>query len=243
MKNKGLSICIRNMKSGEGYFEDDKKIYSAQSIIKLPILLSILDQVSLEEMHRLHITLLEEDKVPGCGALKAMDSGMDFSLYSLAELMISLSDNTATNMLIDYFGVPWYKSIFGKMGLRDTQLNRKLFDAEKQAQGIDNYFSCDEISLLLEKIFVSTYTNRNDSYALSTDFLLKQQINHKLANELFDVGKVAHKTGESTGISHDVGVVFSDIPYTFVFASQNVNVDETEEYFRVLSRGMAQGKY
>lgn len=242
-RQEGLSIYIRNMKTGDGYYEEDKKIFSAQSVIKLPILLSLLDQLTLEEMKRLTMELKEEDKVPGCGALKELEPGLNFSLYSLANLMISLSDNTATNMLIDYFGIPWYKSIFSKFGLRDTQLNRKLFDQEKQLSGIENYFSCEEIGLLLEKIFVSTYTKREDAFALATDFLLKQQINHKLSDDLFSVAKVAHKTGESDGITHDVGVVFSAVPYTFVFASEQVNVEETEEYYRFLSRGMAKGRF
>lgn len=237
------AIFIHNMRSGESYIEHEQDIFIAQDVIKLPILLAVLNQLSFEKRMKTSLTLKESDKVPGNGALKELSCGMEFSLDVLCNCMISLNDNVAANMIIDFFGIPWFQSIFPKMGLCDTRLNRKIFDFEKQAQGIENTFSCTEICFLLERIFVSTYSKRGDAYAQATDYLIKHQFNCKVSPELHSIAKVAHISESSSRTTHDVGVVFSSIPYTYVFVAENTNTEEMEQYFRFLSKGMAKGRF
>ena len=66
--------------------------------------------------------------------------------------MITLSDNTATNMLIRTVGIDELKRGFAQMGLVKTQIQRELFDDEAAAKGLENYISPEEIAMLLKQI-------------------------------------------------------------------------------------------
>lgn len=160
MNEEKCSLVISNMLTGHSLRTNFEESYRAASIIKLPLLLVVLKDFSLRQMSNTKIQLLDKDKVPGCGILQNLPEGSDFSLEELCHLMISISDNTATNLLLDHFGLVWFKEGFLSLGLRDTLLRRRLFDKKQQDLGLENVFSVEEINLLLEKIFVSSYLSR-----------------------------------------------------------------------------------
>lgn len=232
MDEEKCSLVITNMFTGHSLRTNFEETYRAASIIKLPLLLVILKEFSLKQMVNNKIFLLDKDKVPGCGILQNLPEGSELSIEELCNLMISISDNTATNLLLDYFGLSWFKEGFLSLGLRDTRLCRKLFDKKQQKLGLENSFSVEEINFLLEKIFVSSYLSRGDYYDRAKDYLLQQKINHKLDPLLYPRALIAHKTGEDEGITHDVGIVFSKMCYTFVFAAENSNVELKEKEYR-----------
>ena len=63
------------------------------------------------------------------------------------------SDNTASNKLIDILGFEYINNSFEKIGLNNTILNRKLMDFSLRQKGIENYISCSDLSLVLEKVY------------------------------------------------------------------------------------------
>ncbi|NLY37185.1 MAG: serine hydrolase [Tissierellia bacterium] len=242
MKEEKCSLVINNMLTGQSQRTNFEEIYRAASIIKLPLLLVILRKASLNQMMNTKVLLLDKDKVPGCGHLKNLPEGSEFSIEELCNYMISISDNTATNLLLDYYGLSWFKQEFLDLGLRDTKLKRKLFDKTQQSLGLENSFSVEEMSFLLEKIFVSSYLAKGDFYDRARDYLLQQKINHKLDPLLYRGSFVAHKTGEDDGITHDVGIVFSKTCYTFVFAAENCDVKVREKQYRDQSLFMVENR-
>lgn len=62
------------------------------------------------------------DKVPGFGVLKVLDDNLSMIIKDLATLMITLSDNTATNMLIDILGIDYIQSFIEKKTYYETAL-------------------------------------------------------------------------------------------------------------------------
>src|SRR5688572_18579776 len=78
----------------------------AASTIKIAILIALFRAIDAGSLHpSAHRDLRAADKVPGSGVLRALDDGLALTLHDLAHLMISISDNTASNMLIEAVGL------------------------------------------------------------------------------------------------------------------------------------------
>jgi len=86
-----------------------------------------------------NFVLCNKSKAGGSGKLKYMPSGTLISPQELLELMISESDNTAANMLIDSFGFEYLNAAFKRFGLRGTNLERKMMDFKDGKNGVENY--------------------------------------------------------------------------------------------------------
>ena len=113
--------------------DGDKKVLSA-SMIKLLILAELMRQVSEAKLSLSQkITLTDSMRVGGDGILKVLASGHQFSLKELAKLMIVVSDNEATNILIDLLTMENINTLGRNLALKETFLQRKMMDLKAQA--------------------------------------------------------------------------------------------------------------
>ena len=102
--------------------------FEAASVIKLPILVETFRQIEAGlAQENEPFPIRQEDKLPSCGALNYLHTGLTVTLMDLATLMIILSDNTATNLLIRRLGMDNINSTIREMGMTTTRLRRLLF--------------------------------------------------------------------------------------------------------------------
>ena len=201
----------------------------AASVIKLPVMAEAFRQreagmLRFEE----RVTIRREDKLPSCGALSYMHDGLEVTVGDLVTLMIILSDNTATNLLIDRLGQDAVNQTCADLGMKGTRLRRKLFMPELSRQGIENTVTARDMGLLLEKLLQGEVVSPEASQEMLT-ILSNQRLNGKMPFFLHDRHiPVAHKTGEDDGITHDVGVIFQDDPVIFCFLSNHTVVPQAE---------------
>ena len=233
-----VGFYSKNLVTGEVISFNENETFLAASIIKLPILAAVfreayMGNVDLSEI----ITVKNSDKVPSCGALNLFTNEPSVDIRTLCNLMIALSDNTATNVLIKYFTIEKLNRDFREIGLEKTIIRRLLFDMEASLQGKENVFTPKEMGLLLEQIYKKTFVSKNVSKEME-DILLEQQINHKIPGRL-PYMQIAHKTGEDDGITHDVGIVYASEPFVVCFASNDTNVPEFEQIIRDISYELA----
>lgn len=177
------------------------------------------------------IRLEDDQRAESCGALAYLDGGLEPTIRDLYVLMIILSDNTATNILIDLVTMDSVNQTMRELGYRNIVLERKMMALEALEAGLNNYVSPDEIGDILEKIYLGQLIDP-DLSAEMVRVLKLQQVNYKLPYLIDDDVEIAHKTGENRGVSHDVGIVYSRRPFIFGFYSNNVNVIEAEEALR-----------
>ena len=145
--------------------------------------------------------------------------------------MICISDNTATNRLINHCGLDAIEKGFREMGLEKTRIRRLLFDSESAARGIKNTISPKELGLLLEGLYRGKFICKETSdYAI--EVLCEQQIGHKLGGKLGEDVAIAHKTGEDSGLSNDVGIVYSRRPFVICFTGHRTDVYPWEDLMR-----------
>ena len=185
----------------------DKKVLSA-STIKLLILAELMKKIS-ENKFSLSDTIMIADsmKTGGDGVLKELNTGHHFTLKELATLMIIVSDNQATNILIDFLGMENINQLGKELDLKETFLGRKMMDAEARKKGYDNYTCADDISLLLKLIYQEKLINKEASQ-LMLDILLRQQQGERLQRYLPSDIKIAHKCGDLDNLENDGGIIW-----------------------------------
>lgn len=219
----------KDLNSGCSAGFNENEGFVAASVIKIPVMIETLKQIeegkmSVDSMVRVK----REDKVPSCGAINYMHDGLEVSIKDLYTLMIILSDNTATNILINILGIENINKTMEDLGLKVTRLNRLLFDAEAERKGKRNYIAPAEIGFLLEKIYKGELLS--ESISKEIERVLKMQLyNSKIPRLLPESVIIGHKTGEDSGTTHDVGIVYGKAPFIFCFASNDTNVPVAED--------------
>ena len=209
--------------------------FDAASIIKLPVMAAVYDaakkrEISLSQL----LTVHESEKVPSCGTVKYLPEGTRVPVDTLIRMMITVSDNTATNMLIRLLSIDRINAFLAENGIRTTRLNRLIFDAEAASRGISNRIALCEIAGLLKRIHAGTLVDAQASESM-LEILKAKQINHKIPNALPRV-PIAHKTGEDTNESHDAALICTEHPYILCFASEHTPVYPYECALREASR-------
>lgn len=233
-----IGFYYKNLITNEEISFNENEKFLAASVIKLPIMAVVFREaakgnIDLSDM----ITVKYSDKVPGCGALNHFTFEPTVDIRTLCRLMTVISDNTATNVLINHLTIEKLAKEFNEIGLKETKVKRLLFDSEAAKQGKQNVFAPREIGSLLEQIYNGRFVNEGVSKEME-EILLEQQINHKIPGRLSSI-KIAHKTGEDDGITHDVGIIYTKKPFIIVFASNDTNVPEFEQVIRDISYELA----
>lgn len=234
-----VGFYYKDLTTGETLGLNECDQLEAASVIKFPIYAVIMKlanegKVSLSET----IVSRHADRVPPCGALYFFTDEPKVTIETLCGLMITISDNTATNMLIRRFGIDFLNAEFKKIGLANTHIERLLFDAEASAKGLCNRIVPKEMGELLEKIYRHEFASEETSRKME-NLLLEQQINHKIPGYLRDYVRVAHKTGEDDDLTNDVGIVYASKPFVVAFASNHTDVPEAERAIREISLALA----
>lgn len=189
----GIKIINSN---GDGFSVNEKEIFPSASLIKLFILFTI-KKSDYDKILKVD----NNTKVESCGVLKLLNSSLKLSIRDLIALMICFSDNTATNILIDYFGMEEINKKIKEAGFSRTILARKMMDVNAKKEGKENYTTPEEvhkvISFLCKDIEIRS-------------FLMNQGYNNKISLYFSrdDKIKFAHKTGELSGVEHDAGRIF-----------------------------------
>ena len=142
------------------------------------------------------------------------------TIRSLITSMIQISDNDATNMLIDRFGMDALNSFIVGQGYKDTVVGRKMLVFESRGAGRDNYTSLNDCMQFLEKL----YSRREEEpYRQMMDIMKGQQIRTKIQLKLPQGAIAASKTGELDDVENDIGIVFTDnSAFAIVVLTNNV---------------------
>jgi len=118
-----LGVAVKHLRTGESASLMGGELFPTASVFKLPVIVELYRQVdagtlSLDEK----MILREEDKVPGSGVLKELSPGLAVTLRDLVELMMILSDNTATDIVVEKVGMERVNEALRSLGLRRTKI-------------------------------------------------------------------------------------------------------------------------
>lgn len=237
-----LGFYYKNLVTGQEYGIRAEEAFLAASVIKLPLFLHVLRRAaegSLDMQQKL--TVEDWEKMPSCGGLNQFTGTVEADIRTLCRLMIVLSDNTATNKLFRLCGLESCNAAFREMGLEKTVVRRLLFDSEAASRGLENTICPKEMGMLLETLYRGTFVS-NAVCREAIDTLLKQQVDHKLDGKLCGQVPIAHKTGEDTRLSNDVGIVYAKQPFVICFVGHDTDVYRWEDLMRRAAFALVQAQ-
>ena len=220
------TVCLsfHDLKTGEQFdLQGDRSVHSA-STIKLVIMAELMARVAAGSLSLdQKITITPDMKTGGDGILKELEPGHSFSLQEIMTLMIIVSDNQATNILIDLLGMDAINDRAKAMGLANTVLGRKMMDSEARKQGRDNYISANDMASILHAIYAGSLINA-DASKIMLETLLRQQQSGRLQLYLPEEVPVAHKCGDLDYLENDGGIVYADDhPYILVVLTSSMS--------------------
>ncbi|MGV3723694.1 MAG: serine hydrolase [Actinomycetota bacterium] len=204
-----VGVAVRDITRGRALDLLADEVFPSASVIKVPIMVELMAQVEAGEVSLDdRIALRDAHRVDGSGVLPMLHEGLELTLNDLAHLMITVSDNTASNMLIDLLTCERINSRLVALGLTKTQLQRKFYDFRARAKGHDNWASAGELADLLTAI-----ERRQVVSPAACDRMLaimrRQQFDSKMPRLLPAETVVANKTGTISTASHDIGIIYA----------------------------------
>jgi beta-lactamase class A len=215
------SLFAKNLDTGATYGLRENERVRTASTIKLAIMVTVFDAV--EHGHAKwtdKLTLHDSDKVGGTGVLFEFSDGMQFPIRDLVHLMIVLSDNTATNLLLDRFTADAVNAEMDSLGLPKTRCLRKILITGKGPSGVSQAGRLEEnqrfglgvstpheMVSLMEKMDQDELVNPASSREMIA-ILKRQQDKNGIGRRTGDL-PVADKTGSLDHLRSDVGVVYT----------------------------------
>jgi len=190
-------------------FNEDVLIPSA-SLVKVPIMLSYFYAAQDGKVNLLdNVKFRFFEKIPKSKLQSKPLTGYYFMVEELFDPMITVSNNDAANVLIDLLGFDILNEYFKKMGLKNTNISRKMLDFKSRKEGQENYTTAADMAYILEKLYRRQFLNQEVSEKCLA-LLNQQKINDRIPRELpKDEVSVAHKTGLERHICHDAGIVYT----------------------------------
>ncbi|CAH0345770.1 serine hydrolase [Bacillus sp. CECT 9360] len=204
-----------------------QETFQSASLIKIPILIEAFRQN--EEKHiylNQPVTIPMTERVKGSGVIYALTDKVFMTIGDIITLMIIVSDNTATNLLINFLGQDEINRCIKELGLDKTVLNRRMMDFEAINQGKDNLTSATDMLVCLKAIKEETFLSTKSNEQILS-IMRKQQMTDKL-QALMDPEKVsvANKTGSLPGIVHDCAIITYGEKTAYVAVLTSVSSEE-----------------
>ncbi|MDP3058572.1 MAG: serine hydrolase [bacterium] len=185
-------------------------LFAAASLIKVPILLVALAKADKKQLDLLKIiSVSKNDNVGGSGVISRLSDNVQLRIIDLLTLMIIVSDNTATNLVIDEVGIEEVNEYLKHAGCVGTVLGRKLMDYEARQAGRDNFTTANDMRLLFNRLWEDPSLSASHKEQALAMFAA-QQFNHKLPRLIQYKPDTTfyHKTGELSDVQHDAGILW-----------------------------------
>lgn len=215
-----LGVVVRFLQNDLELRFNASERFLAASLIKVPIMAEVYRQAETGALHLDETIVLDvADVTGGAGVLQYLHPGLQLRIADAVELMISISDNTATNMVLRRIGTDSVNDAIPSLGLKDTMLGG-LFGAARpvELRHRVSETSPDDMAVLLTAIARSQCVSAGASTAMlrHLEHVIHQDVlprflpltphPERLGYPIRAV-QIAHKSGSLTGIRHDVGII------------------------------------
>jgi beta-lactamase class A len=229
-----VAVAFRTLDGRTQWLLRADESFHAASTMKVPVLIELYHQVH-EGRARLDEPLAVRNEFHSLvdGSLYQLDPNDDSetelyraegeirTLGQLSELMITVSSNLATNLLMEKLGIDNIRAGVHALGADGMNVRRGVEDSKAFAQGVNNTTTARALLQLLEAIAHGQAVDAASSRQMLA-VLERQTVNDRIPAGLPAGIRVAHKTGEITGVRHDAAIVFARRPFVLVVLTRGV---------------------
>ena len=229
-----VAVAYRTLDGSSALLIDPDKTFHAASTMKVPVMIELFRQAEAG-MVKLDDTLVIRNEFRSIvdGSTYKLSEGDDsdlevyasigkpMTLRRLNELMITVSSNFATNLLIEKLGVENIRATVTKLGADGMKVLRGVEDSKAFDKGLNNATTARGLLILFEKI------GQGKAVSVAADKEMLEVLKRQKFNDGIPAGlpagtPVGHKTGSITRIHHDAGIVLGPKPYVLVILTRGI---------------------
>lgn len=223
-----VAVAFRTLDGKTEWFFHADDTFHAASTMKVPVLIELFHQVregrlKLDDalLVRNEFHSLVDDSIYKLNPADDSETdlykaeGQPRTLQQLSELMITVSSNLATNLLIEKLGVPNIRASVQSLHADGMNVLRGVEDQKAFDRGMNNTTTARGLQQLLEALALGQAVDPESSRQM-VEILTRQKFNEGIPAGLPPGTRVAHKTGELTKIHHDAAIVFAPRPFVLV---------------------------
>ena len=207
-----VAICYNDLKGTEIKLNEKEK-YNAASCIKIFILVELFNQINKGNITReQELPYLDKHYVNGSGVMRYLTKGIKLPIIDIATLMMIISDNVATNILIDLLGIDNINQTARDIGCIDTKLYSEFKSVENE---VFSETTAYDYYLVWEKI--NNYELFNEEITKEIIDIVKNQKYHEMVGDGIDkrykdvqqpiINYIVTKSGKYQGVRNDGGIV------------------------------------
>jgi len=231
-----MGVAIVDLTDGRAILKNADRVFPTASSIKIAVLLELYHQEQAaregaQGKARLNDVYDVDPKVlvDFSSIMQGLTPGLTkITNHDLAQFMIAVSDNTASNILIDRLGMENVNATLRSLGLTKTMLRRHMMDFEAAKRGEENVSTPREMARLLETIYQGKALNKE----LTAEFIkqLSTLKESEIPHDLPEGVQVANKPGSLKGVRNDCGIVFAkNRPFAISVMTQNARDERAAE--------------
>lgn len=212
-------FCLQDLATRDTMGWHEQEVFPVASTIKIPILVTLLARAEKGELDlQERIAITPEVLVPGSGVLTYLEGPLDLSVLDIAQLMIMVSDNTATNLCIDWAGMDAINELMESLGLSQTRIRRKMQDHESVARNEENVSTPADAVGLMRALYENRPSSAVAEQALA---ILKKPNRGPIERAMESDVAVSNKPGGMERVRCDAGIVWlKRHPYALAIMSK-----------------------
>jgi len=203
-----MGVAIEDLTSRQTFFLQPDEVFPQASSIKIAVLAEFYRQAQEGKLKLTDLyTVQKSDLVFDSDIMNGLTPGVtQITLRDLATMMVAVSDNSATNVLINRVGMENVNALLDSLGLARTRLRRKMMDLKAASEGRENIGTPREMMTLLDALYRGKVLNKE----LTDDFLTRLSTHREswIPRDLPSGIKIANKPGELEAVRNDSGVIF-----------------------------------
>jgi len=203
-----MGVAVEDLTSGQTLFLQPDEVFAQASTIKIAVLAELYHQAQQGKLKLTDVyTVQKSDLVQDSDIMNGLTPGVTrITLRDVATMMVAVSDNSATNVLIDRVGMDNVNAFLNSLGLAHTHLRRKMMDLKAASEGRENISTPREVMTLLEQLYRGKVLNPE----LTNDFfaMLSTHKDSWIPRDFPEGVKSANKPGSLEGVRNDCGVIF-----------------------------------
>src|SRR6202790_261371 len=229
-----VAVAFRTLDGKDEWFSRADEVFHAASTMKVPVMIELFHQVregkqklddSLPIKNEFHSladgSIFTLDPADDSEAELYKGVGQTRTLSQLCELMITVSSNLATNLLVEKLGVDNIRATVRSLHADGMNVLRGVEDNKAYEKGMNNTTTARGLLILLEAIAKGQGVDPASCRPM-VDILARQKFNEAIPAGLPPATRVAHKTGELTKIHHDAAIVYAPRPFILVILARGI---------------------
>ncbi|MFT3824821.1 MAG: serine hydrolase [Chitinophagaceae bacterium] len=243
-----FAVAFKDLQTGNTIFINKHEVFHAASTMKTPVMIEVFKQAAEGKFSMTDSAIIKNtfsSIVDGSPfQLSASDDseqelygqvGTKRTIAALVYDMIIVSSNLATNMLIEKVDARNVMHTMRQLGANDIQVLRGVEDSKAYEKGLNNTTTAYDLMLIFEKLAKGEIVSDSTSQAMA-NILLDQRFNEVIPALLPKDVKVAHKTGNITGVQHDSGIVYLPDGRKYVLVILSKQLSDTATAIKAMAK-------